>query len=99
VAFSLPLSAISTPPGQHGSRSQGTVWRFVSYMVGGRSSHQNVDGSNLDSPIEKWMPNFDSAQNGNQVRIKYKKTGPSNLAVNTPIECPQVWDLQRLKRT
>lgn len=30
----------------------------LSYMLGGRSSYQNVDGSNPDGPIEKWKPDL-----------------------------------------
>jgi ribonuclease HI len=30
----------------------------LSYMLGGRSSYQNPDGSNPDGPIEKWKPNL-----------------------------------------
>lgn len=30
----------------------------LSYMLGGRSSYQNVDESNPDGPIEKWKPDL-----------------------------------------
>jgi hypothetical protein len=30
----------------------------LSYMLGGRSSHQNVHESSLDGPIEKWKPDL-----------------------------------------
>ncbi|MAD87284.1 MAG: hypothetical protein CL912_30355 [Deltaproteobacteria bacterium] len=52
----------------------------LSYMLGGRSSLLNPDGSSPDGPIDKWKPNLTVVRSVIKFTLKTERLGPHSLA-------------------
>jgi hypothetical protein len=48
----------------------------LSYMLGGRSSYLNPDGSSPDGPIDKWKPNLTVVRTVVKFALKTERLGP-----------------------
>jgi hypothetical protein len=57
-------------------REGGERYGDLSYMLGGRSSYQNHDGSSLDGLIEKWKPNLSVVRTVIKFALKTGRLGP-----------------------
>jgi hypothetical protein len=56
----------------------------LSYMLGGRSSHQTADRSNLDGPIEKWKPNLAVVKTVIKFALNTGRLGPQPQSTTLP---------------
>ena len=50
----------------------------LSYILGGRSSVQNPDGSNPNGPLERWTPNLTMVRTAIRFALRTGRLGPQS---------------------